>query len=218
MLQRSKDDAGHLGRRRKVREEKRNPTGKSLTSLGARSLLPAGRLNLYVPASLRPTAATAAVRRRALPPVSKEPIRTRGVVWTPRLHRLSTARWSHKDFSPSSLLCQWQRQPLLFVPCKARLSGLLQSALECYSSQEFELLPTLKSAHVRRGTEGFQKYKPTQQGPVQSRSLSDRAHPHPFTMKEREKPCSHLWKPKEDVGSSFRKHGGKGDLDVKATM
>lgn len=125
VLKRSKDAAGHLGRRRKVREEKRNPIGKSLTSPGARSLLPAGRLglNLCVPASLRPTAATAAVRRRALPPVSKEPIGTRGVVWTPRLHRLSTARWSHKDLSLSSLLCQWQRQPLLFVPCEARLSG-----------------------------------------------------------------------------------------------
>lgn len=85
VLKRSKDAAGHLGRRRKVREEKRNPIGKSLTSPGARSLLPAGRLglNLCVPASLRPTAATAAVRRRALPPVSKEPIGTRGVVWTP---------------------------------------------------------------------------------------------------------------------------------------
>lgn len=153
--QRSKDAAGHLGRRRKVREEKRNPTGKSLTSPGAGSLLPAGRLglNLCVPASQRPTAATAAVRRRALPPVSKEPIRTGGVVWTPLLQRLSTARWSPMDFSWPSLLCQWQRQPLLFVPCEARLSGLLQSALECCSSQKSELLPTLESAHVRMGTE-----------------------------------------------------------------
>lgn len=35
----------------------------------------------------------------------------------------------------------------------SRLSGLLQSALECCSSQEFVLLPTLKSAHVRMATE-----------------------------------------------------------------
>lgn len=98
MLRSFKDAAGHLGRRRKVREEKRNPTGKSLTSPGARPLLPAGRLglNLCVPASLRPTAA-AAVRRRLLPPVSKEPIRTGGVVWTPCLQRLSTARWIRRS-------------------------------------------------------------------------------------------------------------------------
>lgn len=61
--------------------------------------------------------------------------------------------------SRACLLDQWQqRQPLLFVPsfrrvCEARLSRLLQSSPVCHSSQEFELLPTLNSTLVRRGTE-----------------------------------------------------------------
>lgn len=129
---------GKFGRKREIQQGSHSPAREP------GHFSPTGRLglNLCVPASLRSTAAAAAVRRRALPPVSKEPIRTWGVVWAPRLHRLSTARWMPLDLSLSGLLCQWLRQPLLFVPtfkrvCEARLPRLLQSALECCSSQEF---------------------------------------------------------------------------------
>lgn len=85
-----------------------------------------------------------------------------GVVWAPCLQRLSTARWIRR--SPPRPFCSVRGSdnpshlsrrsgehtpPPRFI--QPRLSKLLQSALECCSSQEFEFLPTPKSAHVRIG-------------------------------------------------------------------
>lgn len=90
-------------------------------------------------------------------PAPRGVLRCAGLVRIGRLPGAATGHWRDEETVTqhlSSLLGQWQRQPLLFVPsCRrvgeARFSRLLLRALECCSSQEFELLPTLKSAHVR---------------------------------------------------------------------
>lgn len=151
-------------------------------------------LNLCAPAFRGPTAAAAAARRPARPPVSKGPMGAGGVAWSPAPGGfLRRAGWARTR--PPPLLAegrggcnrasfrlpgQWRRPPLLSVPvtqpeCEARLSGLLPT-LESAPARTASPLPLTPDCARRRG-------RGTLQPP---------------------------WMPKEDVGPSFRKRGGRG--------
>ena len=87
MLRCSKDAAGNAtesGGKEKSNREVTHQPGREVTS-------PCGatRAQSVRASKLASNRRHAAVRSRALPPVSKEPIRTGGVVWVPRLQRLA---------------------------------------------------------------------------------------------------------------------------------